>query len=90
MQIISIPSFNLSFSPKSEETSGLVWKKGSKILRSDGRLTIGAMSGAYGKQTFELTISSIQPSDYDTYTCTAKTTLGSTSKSIELYGTYFP
>lgn len=55
----------------------------------DSRISIKAISGAYGKQTFEMTIHSIRASDYGSYTCTAKTVLGLTSKSIELYGEYF-
>lgn len=67
----------------------MVWKKGTKVIKESSRVSINAMYGAYGKQTFEMTIHSIQSSDYGTYSCTAKTVLGATSKSIELYGEYY-
>ncbi|CAD5124344.1 DgyrCDS12633 [Dimorphilus gyrociliatus] len=71
-------------------TSELAWKKGTQILKTNDRMKTKAIAGAYGKLTFELTIFSVESSDYGSYECIAKTVLGQTSKSIELYETTEP
>ncbi len=51
------------------------------------RRYIRILEGAYGRLTYELTITRVIMADYGVYNCHARNTIGDGVGSVELYGT---
>jgi hypothetical protein len=72
-------------------SSSVAWVKGSTTYtKSSDAYEVRFVVGAFNQVSYELIIYSVQESNYGTYTCRMKNSIGTTTKTIELIQTDVP
>lgn len=68
-----------------EDSGDLYWTvDNTKISTGAGRFEVRTIRGAFNRLRLELIIKPVEESDYGTYTCTVRNSIGMTSKTIVL------